>query len=167
MSNITFRNATHDDLPRIVDIYNSTIPGRMVTADTEPVTVASREDWFHKHDTTKRPLWIVEDENGAIAGWVSFSSFYGRPAYNGTVEVSIYLDASQRGKGLGKKVLQHVIDEAPKYEVKTILGFIFAHNIPSLKLFEHFGFAEWANLPEIAVLDGVARSLIILGKRIQ
>lgn len=166
MADIQFRNATINDLPQIVEIYNSTIPGRMVTADTEPITVESRHDWFKKHDTTKRPLWMVEDEHGTSVGWVSFSSFYGRPAYDGTVEVSIYLDERQRGKGLGKKVLQHVLDEAPKYKVRTVLGFIFAHNGPSLKLFYHFGFTDWANLPNIAVLDGVERSLIIVGKRI-
>lgn len=166
MSDIRFRNATEQDLPVIVDIYNSTIPGRMVTADTEPVTVESRVEWFKKHDNPKRPLWVIENEENDVVGWVSFSSFYGRPAYNGTVEVSIYLDESQRGKGFGKKALQHVIDEAPAYDVHTILGFIFAHNEPSLKLFYRFGFTDWANLPNIAVLDGIERSLIIVGKRI-
>lgn len=166
MSNLHFRNAVAADLPRIVEIYNSTVAGRMVTADTEPVTVASREEWFRKHDTAKRPLWMVENEQQETVGWVSFSSFYGRPAYNGTVEVSIYLDEQQRGKGYGKQVLARVLDEAPRYEVHTVLGFIFAHNEPSLKLFYHFGFEDWARLPDVAVLDGVERSLVIVGKRV-
>jgi L-amino acid N-acyltransferase YncA len=46
------------------------------------------------------------------------------------------------------------------------LGYIFAHNEPSLKLFRSFGFTDWANLPDIAVLDGVERSLVIVGKRV-
>jgi phosphinothricin acetyltransferase len=62
--------------------------------------------------------------------------------------------------------LQYVIDQCDKLGIKTLLGYIFAHNEPSLKLFASFGFTEWANLPNIAVLDGVERSLVILGKRV-
>jgi phosphinothricin acetyltransferase len=66
--------ATRDDLARIVDIYNDTIPSRRVTADTEPVSVESRIKWFEDHHPDVRPLWVVEAE-GAIAAWLSFSSF--------------------------------------------------------------------------------------------
>ena len=138
----------------------------MVTADTEPVSVESRIKWFSEHASDSRPLWVVEDQNKTIIGWISFQNFYGRPAYNSTAEISIYLDSSQRGKGIGKLVLQHSMDAAKQFGIKTLLGFLFAHNEPSLKLFKHFGFEEWATLPDIAVLDGVERSLKILGKRI-
>jgi len=160
-----FRNALRSDLPVIVDIYNTTIPGRMVTADTDPVTVESRENWFHAHTPEKRPLWIVELD-GQIAGWVSFNSFYGRPAYDGTVEISIYLHPDFRGKGLGKAVLAYAMEQCPAFGVSTLLGFIFAHNLPSIQLFLNMGFEEWAHLPDIAELDGVKRSLKILGKKI-
>ncbi|RHW31164.1 N-acetyltransferase family protein [Lysinibacillus yapensis] len=162
---ITFRDATLEDLPKIVEIYNSTISGRMVTADTEPVTVEDRLNWFYEHNPTKRPLWVVETED-KICGWVSLQNFYGRPAYNATAEVSIYLDESFRGHGLGKTVLQKVIETAPRCQVETLLGFIFGHNEPSLRLFEKFGFEKWAHLPEVATLDGVKRDLVILGKKL-
>lgn len=154
------------DLPRIVAIYNAAIPSRMVTADTEPVTAAGRQAWFDKHSSGQRPLWVVENAENEMVGWVSFQSFYGRPAYNATVEISIYLDPAQQGKGLGKKILQHCISSAAAFGVKTLLGFIFSHNEPSLKLFRQAGFEEWAMLPNVAVLDGQEKSLKILGKRI-
>jgi phosphinothricin acetyltransferase len=138
----------------------------MVTADTEPVTIESKQKWFGEHNPVNRPLWVIENPEKKIIGWVSFQSFYGRPAYNATVEISIYLDTEQRGKGLGKEILQYCIDRAIKFGVKTLLGFIFMHNEPSLKLFRHFGFEDWATLPNIAVLDGKERGLKILGKRI-
>jgi L-amino acid N-acyltransferase YncA len=166
MDELVFRDATLQDLERIVEIYNSTISSRMVTADTEPVTVESRIRWFREHTPDKRPLWILENNDREIIGWVSFQSFYGRPAYDATIEISIYLEVSHRSKGIGRQVLQHVINEAPKYGVKTILGYIFAHNEPSIKLFKRFGFEVWATLPNIASLDGVERSLKIFGKRI-
>src|SRR6476620_11766079 len=98
-----FRNATIEDLPLIVSIYNSTVPGRMVTADTAPVTVADKLQWFNEHSPDKRPLWMIESATGII-GWVSFQDFYSRPAYDGTAEVSIYLSELHRGKGYGKDI---------------------------------------------------------------
>lgn len=166
MPGLIYRNAVQNDLSKIVEIYNSTIPLRTVTADTEKVSVESRQKWFDEHIADKRPLWIIENADNEIIGWVSFQSFYGRPAYDATVEVSIYLDPAQRGQGLGKDILQYCINTAPSFGVKTLLGFIFAHNEPSLKLFRHFGFEDWATLPNIAILDGQERGLKILGKRI-
>ena len=165
LENIAFKDASIEDLPIIVDIYNSTVPSRMVTADTEPVSINDRLGWFNEHSPKKRPLWVVEYD-GQICGWVSLQSFYGRPAYDATAEVSIYLHESFRGKGLGKKILKKVMEECPKFSIDTLLGFIFGHNEPSIGLFASFGFEKWAHLPEVAILDGIKRDLIILGKKI-
>lgn len=156
-----YRKATIEDLPVIVEIYNSTVASRMVTADTEPVTVESRIEWFNKHNE-QRPLLTVKNTKNETIGWVSFQSFYGRPAYSATVEVSIYISQQQRGKGIGKDILQYCITIAPTLGIKTLLGFIFAHNEPSLKLFRFFGFEDWATLPNVAILDGIERSVKIL-----
>ena len=95
------RPATLAALPVIVEIYNAAIPGRQATADTEPVTVESRLEWFKAHDPATRPLWVMETE-GQILGWLSLSSFYGRPAYNATVEVSLYVATAAQGLGVGR-----------------------------------------------------------------
>ncbi|HEY5290737.1 MAG TPA: N-acetyltransferase, partial [Burkholderiales bacterium] len=55
---------------------------------------------------------------------------------------------------------------APSIGLNTLLGFIFAHNEPSLGLFEKFGFARWGELPRVATLDGVERDLVIVGRRV-
>ena len=162
---ISHRIATFEDLSAIVAIYNSTVASRQVTADTEPVSVESRHAWFYEHAPDKRPLWVVED-HGVVIGWLSFSNFYGRPAYSGTAELSIYLHETARGKGLGRYFLQQAIAFAPQVEVHTLLGFIFGHNTPSLNLFASFNFQIWANMPRVATLDGVERDLIIFGKRV-
>ncbi|GAB3551292.1 GNAT family N-acetyltransferase [Noviherbaspirillum agri] len=159
------RLARLEDLPAIVAIYNSTIPSRQVTADTEPITVASRQAWFAEHTPEKRPLWIAE-QDGQVVGWLSYSNFYGRPAYSGTAELSIYIHEKMRGKGLGRYFLAQAIEFAPNIGVHTLLGFIFGHNLPSLKLFEAFGFERWAHMPRVANLDGIERDLDILGKRV-
>ncbi|GHH96849.1 GNAT family N-acetyltransferase [Neobacillus kokaensis] len=161
----TIRDAEMKDLTVIVDIYNSTIAGRMVTADLEPIHVESRIQWFHEHSPSFRPLWVVEDK-GVICGWLSFQSFYGRSAYNGTAEISIYLHQDYRGKKLGKYLIEKAISICPELKIKTLLGFIFAHNEPSIKLFSQFGFEKWAHLPNVAELDGIERDLVIVGKRV-
>ncbi|MEB4759771.1 MULTISPECIES: GNAT family N-acetyltransferase [Chryseobacterium] len=166
MVTLKFRNAGADDLPKIVEIYNSTVASRMVTADMEEVSVESKQKWFAEHNPETRPLWVVEDADNETVGWVSFSSFHERAAYSGTVEVSIYLDEKCRGKGYGKTILQYCIDNASKFGIHHLVALIFLHNEPSLKLFRYFGFEDWGTLPDVAVLDGVERSLKILGKRI-
>jgi L-amino acid N-acyltransferase YncA len=165
LDDFKIRDALWDDLPAIVAIYNSTIPSRMVTADTEPVSVESRESWFKEHSPASRPLWVVETQ-GKICGWLSFQSFYGRPAYQATTEVSIYIHQDFRGRKLGELLIRTAIETCPALHVKTLLGFIFGHNEPSLKLFLKFGFEKWAQLPKIAELDGIERDLVILGKRV-
>jgi len=162
---MTIRDATESDLPAIVEIYNASIPGGRATADTEPVSVESRCGWFREHTADRRPLWVSVDEE-AIVGWLSFQSFYGRPAYHATAEVSVYVSPIRHRTGIGHTLLAKAIEQAPGLGLKTLLGFIFAHNDPSLRLFEGFGFQRWAVLPQVAELDGVERDLLIVGRRI-
>ena len=166
MEKLYYRNAQFEDMEQIVAIYNTTIASRMVTADTEPVKTVDRIQWFEQHTIGLRPLIVVENTENAMVGWMSFQSFYGRPAYKHTAEISIYLEETQRGKGLGKQILQYGIDHASQYEITTLLGFIFSHNIPSLHLFYSLEFEDWGLLPNVAVLDGVERSLTIVGRKI-
>jgi phosphinothricin acetyltransferase len=162
---MTIRDAREADLPAIVAIYNSIIPGRMVTADLEPVTVASRLPWLQAHHPERRPVWVAED-GGHVVGWLSFDTFYARAAYDGTAMIAIYVEEARRRSGLGRLLLARAIEQAPKLGVHTLLGYIFAHNEPSLRFFARFGFDRWAQLPRIASLDGVERDLVIVGKRL-
>jgi L-amino acid N-acyltransferase YncA len=159
------RHATEADLPEIVAIYNAAVPTHMATADLEPVTVESRMAWFEGRIPSQRPLWVVEIDS-IIAGWLSFQSFYGRPAYNSTAEISIYISPNFQKRGLGKLLLEKAIHESASLGLKTLVSFIFAHNQPSLNLFAKFGFEHWGYLPKIADLAGVERDLIIMGLRV-
>jgi L-amino acid N-acyltransferase YncA len=163
---MNIRDATEIDLPAIVGIYNAAIPSRLATADIEPVSVESRLAWFEGRSPLKRPLWVVEVDN-RVTGWLSLQSFYGRPAYHATAEISIYIAPEYQRRGLGQQLLSQAIYKSPSLGIKTLLGFIFAHNLPSLKLFETFGFQSWGHLPNVAELDGIERDLIIMGLRIQ
>jgi len=138
----------------------------MVTADTEPVSVESRRAWFWEHDPGSRPIWVAEID-GEIAGWLSLSDFYdARPAYHATAEVGVYVAEDYRRRGVGRRLLEEAIRRGPALGLKTLAAGAFAHNGPSLKLFEVFGFEPWAHFPRVAELDGVERDLVVLGLRI-
>jgi L-amino acid N-acyltransferase YncA len=162
---LSHRAAQPDDLPQIVQIYNSTVASRMVTADLEPVSVDSRREWFAQHEPGARPLWVV-DRGAEIAGWLSLSNFYGRPAYNRTAEVSVYVRDDSRRTGVGSYLLSQAVAQAPALNIDTLIGFIFRHNEPSLALFRRYGFSRWGELPRVAVLDGIERDVIIVGLRV-
>ena len=152
-------------MPRIVAIYNASIPARMATADTAPVTVDAREPWFREFDAATRPLWVLAPADGPIAGWLGLRSFYGRPAYRHTVEVAVYSDPAVQRKGVARTLLEHALRSAAGLDIATMLAFVFAHNVPSLRLFEGAGFQRWGHLPRVAELDGIERDLVILGRR--
>jgi L-amino acid N-acyltransferase YncA len=159
------RLATEADLPAIVAIYNASIPGRLATADTTPVTVDGRREWFRSFSPESRPLWVAE-ATGRVAGWLSLRSFYGRPAYHRTVEAGVYVSPGFQRRGIAKALLHHAMAAAPALGIATILAFVFGHNGPSIALFRSAGFADWGTLPSVAELDGTERDLLILGKRL-
>jgi len=163
---VDIRLAHRADLPRIVAVYNASIPSRQATADTAPVTVEQRGAWFDRHMPDRRPLWVVERE-GKVVGWLSLSDFYGRPAYHATVEMSLYIDPRYRRQGLGLGLVEYAVEHAPALGIRTLLALVFAHNQASLKLLMNLcGFTCWGNLPRVAELDGAEKDVLILGRRV-
>lgn len=160
------RDAVEADLDAIVRIYNASIPGRLATADTDPVTVASRRSWLLDRDVAHYPVWVDERPSDGVVGWLSFSRFYGRPAYAATAEVAIYVDPAQTRRGIARALMARALERAPALGLTTFLGFVFGHNAPSLALCAEFGFETWGRLPRVAVLDGVDRDLVIVGLRV-
>lgn len=158
------RVAEPSDLYPIVDIYNQTIASRLVTADLDPVSYNDKKPWFESH-SVNRPIFVYcHDEK--VIGWLSFKSFYGRPAYDGTVEISIYVSESARGQGVGRQLLLFAEQHSEQIRVNVLLAFIFSHNHPSIALFTQYGFSQWGMLPDIANMAGKTCSLTILGKRL-
>ena len=156
------RDATQADLPRIVEIYNSSIPGRLATSDLEPVTVEGQRGWFQSHTPGKHPLWVCE-QNGKIAAWIGLRAFYGRPAYHATAEVSVYVAPAFHRRGIAPMLVERMQTKCPELGIRTLLAFVFGHNDPSLRLFERAGFVRWGKFPTVAELDEVWRDLVILG----
>jgi len=160
------RDATEADLPAIVDIYNQSIPGGWSTADITPITVVDRVDWFRKFEPRKRPIWVAEMD-GQVVAWVSLSSFYaGRPAYDATAEVSMYIATAYQRRGIGRALKQRMIDYCPRLGVTTLLSMLFDLNEATRRINEDLGFQQMGHLTEIAVVQGQKRGLVISALRI-
>ena len=159
------RLAEAADLPAIVNIYNAAVPAYRSTADTLPVTVGGRELWFDAHTPERRPLWVAADADGLL-GWVGFQNFYGRPAYNPTAEISVYVAPADQRHGVGRALLEHALAAAPSVGICTVLAIVFAHNEASQRLFASFGFAPWGRLPGVAHMPDGRRDILILGREL-
>ncbi|MDQ6748145.1 MAG: N-acetyltransferase family protein [Candidatus Dormibacteraeota bacterium] len=158
------RDAREADLAAIVAIYNASIPGGLATADTAPVTVASRRAWFATHSPKSRPLWVLE-EQGMVCAWLSLQDFYGRPAYRSTAEVSVYVAPRSQRRGFGRLLLQEAVRRAPSLGITRLVAFVFRHNVPSRTLFEAADFGTWGTMPGVAALGGRGEvDLVIYGR---
>jgi len=162
----SFRHAVPRCQPRIVEIYNASIPARLATGDLVPVPVASREAWFASHSAAKHPLIVTESPDGAMLGWGSLNAFYGRAAYRFTAEISIYVANDAARQGVGGALTDELLRRCPELKIKSVMAFIFGHNDPSLRLFKKRGFQLWGKFPRIADLDGIERDLDIYGLRV-
>ena len=139
----------------------------MATADTAPVSLVQREDWFREFDPKLRPLWVhCAVFDAPPDGWLSLRSFYGRPAYHATVELGVYIAPMAQRRGIARRLIDYALLQAPVLGIRTVLAFVFGHNTPSIALLQQAGFASWGLLPCVAELAGVERDLVILGRRV-
>ena len=171
--NLSIRLAAIDDLPRIVEIYNQSIAGKQATADLQPVSVADRQAWFDAH-TGNRPLVVAQTRSetssetslGEIIGWGSLSDLYARPAYHISTEISIYVADEAKGQGVGKALVNYLIEVAPSCGVQQVVALIFAHNTPSLAMFDRLGLEPWGEFKQVCDMKGFIADVVILGKSV-
>lgn len=155
------RDAVEADLPAILDVYNASIPAGRSTADTRPIEVSDRLEWFRRFDPNRRPIWVAVDGD-RIVGCVYLTSFYGgRPAYDATAEISTYIHPDYQGKGLGTYLKKKMIEACPSLGVENLISIYFDHNTATEKVNEKLGFQCVGNMPEIASVFGQKRGVKI------
>lgn len=158
---IHLRDAIEADLTAIVAVYNESVPTGRATADTRPIGVEERREWFRKFDPQRRPIWVAE-EDGQVVGCIYLTSFYaGRPAYDKTAEISFYLSATHQRRGVGTRMVEKMIAACPDLGVTTLIAMHFDHNEATLALNRKFGFTVVGHLPEIAEVFGEKRGLLL------
>ncbi len=150
---IIVRDAREDDLPAILDIYNDVIMNTTAVYSEKPHTLQMRQDWYNDRINSNFPVFVA-DADGVVAGFSSFGHFRVWPCYRYTVEVSVYVDTSYRGRGISKLLLQELIDRAMAMGMHAVIAGISADNDISIKLHSSFGFQEVAHFKEVGYKFG-------------
>jgi phosphinothricin acetyltransferase len=145
---ITVRSATENDLQATLEIYNEIIANSTAIFQYEPQTLEMRKAWFAEKKEKNYPVFIAE-ENDVIVGFSTFGQFRNWQAYLHSVENSVYVKADCRGRGIGKLLLQPLIDAAKEMQLHTIIAGIVADNEASIALHKQFGFVEVAHFKEV------------------
>ena len=159
---VTIRSARQEDLEAIVEIYNEAILKTVATFDTEPKTCDEQTVWFATHDA-KNPL-LVAELTGIVVGWASLSKWSDRCAYSDTAELSLYVRGDHQGKGIGRRLIEAVLDEGKKNGLHTILARITEGNDGSLHLHQSVGFTHIGTMREVGKKFGRRLDVHLLQK---
>jgi len=158
------RFAEKQDLPALVKIYNQAIAAQCI-AVLEPVTPQARQAWFDEHPRESHPILIAESQD-SILGYSSFSAYRpGRTALKHTAELSYFVDDKHHGQGVGSALLVACIQICPALKIKTLLAILLETNASSIALLKKFDFKQWAHLPDVAEINGVAVGQVYFGRK--
>ena len=145
--------------PSVKSIYLEGIQTKQATFETE---VPEWDSWNQNHHAFCR---FVALEEGIVEGWVAISPVSKRAVYQGVAEVSIYIGKNVRGKGIGKKLFRHMIEESEKEGIWTLQSSLYPENIPSVNLHYQMGFREVGIRKRVARQYGVWRDTLIMERR--
>jgi len=148
----SLRPATEHDQSAILDIYNDAVINLTATFDEQPRSFDQQLAWFQKHG--KNHPVIVSEENNVVTGWASLSPWSDRCAYDTTVEISVYVHKDHRGKGLGRKLLEKVLEDGRAAGNHTVIARITTENEISIRLHEKLGFQSIGTMKEVGFKFG-------------
>ena len=157
--NVEIVHLTQEHWGAVQEIYRAGIASGNATFETE---VPEWEQWDAKHLQFARLVILVD---GEVKGWAALSPVSTRRVYRGVAENSVYVAPNAQGLGLGRLLLDRLINESEINGVWTLQNSIFPENVASLNLHRSFGFREVGRRERIAQLDGVWRDTIFMERR--
>ncbi|UCD13979.1 MAG: N-acetyltransferase [Thermoplasmatales archaeon] len=146
---LKIRQAKLEDIVAITDIYNEAILKTVATFDTKIKTLDEQKSWFLHHGP-KNPILVAEQDD-VIVGWASLSEWSDRCAYSDTAELSLYILEKNQGKGIGRKLLEAIIQEGKKAGLHTVIARITEGNETSVHLHESVGFFHIGIMREVGL----------------
>jgi L-amino acid N-acyltransferase YncA len=163
-----FDDATVDDLPAIVDIYNDVIATTTAIYRDDPVTREDRAAWLAERRADGFPVLVARDERtGAAVAVGSYGWFKTAPSgYATTVEHTVLVAGAHRGTGVGTRLVQELIARARAAGFHMMVGLIDAANAGSIRMHERLGFRTVARMPEVARKDGAWVDLVIVQREL-
>lgn len=150
---------TDRDWPEVREIYRDGIATGNATFETETPT------WKKWNAGHKRECRLVAREQGQILGWAALSAVSAREVYAGVAEVSIYVAASARARGVGKALLSRLIEESELHGIWTLQAGVFPENAASIALHKSHGFREIGFRQRLGKLGGTWRDVLLLERR--
>ena len=161
-STATIRRAELSDAAAIAEIYNEAILTTTATFDTEPKSVEERTAWLAAHGE-RHPV-LVAVEEGIIVGWASLSPWSDRCAYADTAETSFYVRSTHRGRGIGRRLKDSIIEEARRLRFHSLIARVADESRESIHLNEQAGFIHVGTLKEVGCKFGRRLSVHIMQK---
>lgn len=159
----SIRPAMNDDLLRIQTIYNAEILNGLATWNNEPYDLNHYQNWFKQLQREGFPLFVIEDLHSKIvAGFAEYSTFRNISGFRQTVEHSIYISAEFSQKGLGKRLLQYLIEHAQSHQIKVMVAAIDRDNVASIYLHQKLGFIQTGLMPQVGQKFGKWRDLVFM-----
>lgn len=140
MNDVIIRPAKLEDLPRLTEIYNHYVVNTPITFDLEPYTVERRLTWFEQFSTTGRHRLLVAKFDDVVIGYAGTTRFRPKPAYDTTVETTIYLSSEAAGKGIGSRLYSALFNSLANEDIHRIVAGYTIPNPASKALHEQFGF---------------------------
>jgi phosphinothricin acetyltransferase len=135
------------DAPAIRGIYNYYITNTAISFEEDPVSTAEMEGRIRT--VTAAYPWFVWEEEGEVLAYAYVNTWKERAAYRYAAELSVYVQHGKEGRGLGKKLMAHLLEAVKKTEIHTLVSGITIPNERSIALHEKFGFQEIARFSEI------------------
>ena len=166
MSGLVTRAARLDDLPRLTEIYNHYVVHSPATFDLEPKTLDQRREWFSQFAEAGRHRLLVADENGVILGYAGTMRWRPKPAYDTTVETSIYCAPESVGRGVGGNLYAALFDAIAGENIHRIVAGYVPPNPASAALHERFGFRPVGTFSEVGYKFGRYRDVCWMEKRL-
>src|SRR5262249_17555581 len=155
---MSIRELRPDDWPAVRAIYEEGIRGGDATFETEP---PSWEHW----DAAHSELRLVAEHDGAVAGWAALSPVSERCCYRGVGEVSVYVAEDARGAGLGRALLEELVNRSEQDGYWTLSAGVFPENEASIRLHKACGFREVGVRERFGDLHGIWRDVVLLERR--
>lgn len=162
MNSYRVRLATAADAEAICRIYNQGIDDRVATLETELRTPEERGQWLAGR--SRRHPVIVAEANGEVVGWGSLNVFNARGAYRFVADFSVYVERSWRGKGVGRVLLEKLIELARQHGFHKMVLSAFPTNAGGMALYQKLGFRTVGICREQGQLDGQWVDTIIMEK---
>jgi phosphinothricin acetyltransferase len=149
MSDVTLRRAEHDDLPRLLEIYNHYVVHTPINFDIEPRTLDQRREWFADFKSHGRYQCFVATRGNEPIGYACSAKFKEKAAYETTIETSIYVAPGDGGKGIGRRLYRALFDALEGEDIHRVYGGITLPNDASVAIHKAMGFEHVGTYREI------------------